>query len=162
MIENETKLRGLDSGSYATGAVGALLGALIGALVWGLVYSAGYMASLVGLAIGFLAEKGYTLLKGKRGKGKLAILIAVIVLGVLAGTGFGFGIMIVQELINVEGSMYTYADLPFLFIYLIQDPEMALSLLKDTGLGLLFAGLGTFAMLRRTSKESSDADVIDL
>jgi len=53
---------------------------------WAVVLNLGYVASLVGLLIGFLALKGYDLLKGKQGKGKVAILIVAIVFGVLLGT----------------------------------------------------------------------------
>ena len=57
------------TGSYVTGFIGALIGAMIGAIVWAFVLYQGYVASLVGLLIGFLADKGYDLLKGKQGKG---------------------------------------------------------------------------------------------
>ena len=69
-----------DTGSYGRGFIGALIGALLGSIVWALILYAGYVASLVGLLIGWLAEKGYTLLKGKQGKGKIAILVIVIIL----------------------------------------------------------------------------------
>ena len=54
-------------GSYVTGLIGALVGALIGAVVWCLVMQLGIIASLVGFVIGWLAEKGYTILRGKAG-----------------------------------------------------------------------------------------------
>ena len=75
-----------DTGNYLTGTVGALVGAIIGAVVWALVLNAGYVASLVGLLIGWLAEKGYNLLGGKQGKGKVVILILAVIFGVLLGT----------------------------------------------------------------------------
>ena len=57
--EEEQQRKDEDTGSYLSGAVGALIGALIGAIVWAIVLNFGYVASIVGLLIGFLAEKGY-------------------------------------------------------------------------------------------------------
>lgn len=151
-----------DTGSYTTGAIGAFLGAAIGAIAWGFVYYSGFVASLIGLAIGFVAEKGYSLLKGKNGKGKVVILILAVIFGVLAGTAFGFILMIIRDVINVEGSLFTHSDIPDLVAFLLQDPEIKSGLLKDTALGLLFAALGVFAMLKKTSQEVSDTKIIDL
>jgi hypothetical protein len=60
-------------GSYIRGLVGALVGATIGAAAWCLVMQLGIIASLVGFAIGWLAEKGYSLCKGRLGKGKTVV-----------------------------------------------------------------------------------------
>ena len=70
-----------DTGSYARGLLGALLGAIVGALVWALVLNLGYIAAIVGCIIGWLAERGYRLLHGKKGKGKIVILILSVLLG---------------------------------------------------------------------------------
>lgn len=150
-------------GSYLTGTVGALLGAAIGAVVWALVLKAGYVASLVGLLIGFLAEKGYNLLKGKQSKGKVAILIVAIVLGVVLGT-FAADAMTLVELINeTKNAVMTYGDIPaFLMELLQEDPEYAGAVAKNILMGLLFAALGVYALLRNTGKEVSGTKFIDL
>ena len=74
-----------DTGSYATGVIGALIGAVLGAVVWGVVLHMGFVASIVGFLIGFLAEKGYTLLKGKQSKAKVFIIAGATIFGVLLG-----------------------------------------------------------------------------
>lgn len=150
-------------GSYLTGTVGALLGAAIGAVVWALVLKAGYVASLVGLLIGFLAEKGYNLLKGKQSKVKVAILIVAIVLGVVLGT-FAADVMTLVEFINeTEDAVMTYGDIPaFLMEMLQEDPEYAGAVAKNILMGLLFAALGVFALLRNTGKEVAGTKFIDL
>ena len=86
MDQREQERKESDTGSYVQGLIGALLGATLGAIVWGIVLSIGYVASLVGLLIGWLAEKGYTLLRGKQGKGKVWILLLAVVFGVGLGT----------------------------------------------------------------------------
>lgn len=145
-----------DTGNYLTGTLGALLGAAIGAVVWALVLNAGYVASLVGLLIGWLADKGYNLCKGKQGKGKVAILIVAIVLGVVLGT-LGADVMTLASMIS-SGELYgfTYGEIPMLMMLLLQEDTGYLSAtISNIGTGLLFAGLGVFFILRQTAKDVS-------
>lgn len=163
-IASDNESRKLESeGSYVTGLFGALLGAAIGAIVWALVLNAGYVASLVGLLIGWLAEKGYNLLKGKQSKGKVVILAVAVVLGVVMGT-FAADVMTLVQLINeTEGMMLTYGDIPqFLLMLLQEDAEYAAAVATNIGTGLLFAGLGVFALLRKTGAEVADQKFVDL
>lgn len=163
-IASDNESRKLESeGSYVTGLFGALLGAAIGAVVWALVLNAGYVASLVGLLIGWLAEKGYNLLKGKQSKGKVVILAVAVVLGVVMGT-FAADVMTLVQLINeTEGMMLTYGDIPqFLLMLLQEDAEYAAAVASNIGMGLLFAGLGVFALLRKAGVEVADQKFVDL
>lgn len=163
-IASDNESRKLESeGSYVTGLFGALLGAAIGAVVWALVLNAGYVASLVGLLIGWLAEKGYNLLKGKQSKGKVVILAVAVVLGVVMGT-FAADVMTLVQLINeTEGMMLTYGDIPqFLLMLLQEDAEYATAVATNIGMGLLFAGLGVFALLRKAGAEVADQKFVDL
>lgn len=160
MAASDEQRRQEDTGSYLTGAVGAFLGAALGAVVWALVLMAGYVASLVGLLIGFLAEKGYTLFKGKLGKGKVAVLILAIILGVLLGTVAPTVFELVQMINAGDVTSYTYGDIPALIVYLFTDVEEYRSaLVSNAAMGLLFAGLGVFALLRKTGKEVSGTKV---
>lgn len=163
-IASDNESRKLESeGSYITGLIGALLGAAIGAVVWALVLNAGYVASLVGLLIGWLAEKGYNLLKGKQSKGKVVILIVAIVLGVVLGT-FAADVMTLAQLISeTEDAMLTYGDIPLIIIgLLLEDQGYAMAVVGNIVMGLLFAGLGVFALLRKTGAEVADQKFVDL
>ena len=152
-----------DTGSYLTGALGALAGALIGAVVWAVVLMMGYVASIVGLLIGFPAEKGYNLAKGKQDKGKIAVLIIAIVLGVLLGTVAADAISLVQMINSGELYEFTYGEIPMLiFFLLMNDVEYMKATLGNCGMGLLFAALGVFGLLRKAKKEVSGIRVIDL
>lgn len=150
-------------GSYATGAVGAFIGAALGAVVWGLVLSIGYMASLVGLLIGWLAGKGYDLLKGKQGKGKVAILIFAVIFGVLAGT-------VVPEMIGIaqlvdEGVIMgvTMADVPALFLaLLLENGEYLGAVGGNLLMGLIFAALGVIGLIKKTGDAVSGTKIVDL
>lgn len=151
------------TGSYGMGILGAFLGAAVGAIVWALVLNLGYVAALVGLLIGWLADKGYTLLKGKQGKGKVVILIAAIIFGVVLGT-LTADFFTIMDLINTgELVGLTVADIPTFIIDLLRtEPEYLTATLSNVGLGLVFAALGVFALLRKAGAEVADAKVIDL
>ena len=146
-------------GSYVTGLLGALLGAAVGAIAWCLVMQLGIIASLVGFAIGWLAEKGYTLLKGKAGNGKLVILIFAVIFGVLLGTFAAHAVDWYKAIaefypnavttINGREILVGYGDIPKLIVYTLgTDSEYLGATVKDVLLGLLFAFMGVFSILK--------------
>lgn len=162
-----------DTGSYATGLIGALLGSILGAVVWGLVLHAGYVASIVGFLIGFLAEKGYSLLKGKKGKGKLIILAAATIFGVLLGNiGYDAVIWAVEiakyapdAAVTIAGNQVpvSYGDIPMLIGYFfVNDAEYQSAMLLNCFMGIVFAMLGTFSLLRKAKQETTAPKVLDL
>ncbi len=151
-------------GSYVTGLIGALLGALVGAIVWCLVMQMGIIAALVGFVIGWLAEKGYTLLKGKNGKGKLVILIVAVIFGVLAGTFAAHAVDWYRAIaeyypdavatINGRETLVGYGDIPLLIFYTLStDGEYLGGTVKDVLMGLLFAFMGVFGILKNAAKK---------
>ena len=152
-----------DSGTYVSGTIGALIGALIGAVVWSLVLSAGYVASIIGLLIAFLADKGYDLLKGRQGKGKIVALIVSVILGVAVGTVF-------SEFIGLAGLIdegyfvpeITYANIPELFFMLMEDAEIAGVVFSNFFQGLLFAALGVFFFIKQAAKKVTPPKMIAL
>jgi len=151
-----------DTGSYGMGLLGALGGSLIGSIVWAIVLNLGYVASLVGLLIGWLAEKGYTLLKGKRGKLKIVILIAVIILGVLVGT-VAADVFTLMDMINNNEILLDKEDILLFILQLFAADEAYRSAtITNMLMGLLFAGLGAFAVLRKAGKEVADTKFVDL
>ena len=159
--ENEDRKQNAE-GSYGTGLLGALLGAGLGAIVWALVLLAGFVASIVGLLIGFLAEKGYNLFHGKKGKGKIAILIIAIVAGVVLGT-FGAEAISLASYINSGDVYLTYGEIPgALLMLLLEEPEFASAIGSNILMGLLFAGIGVFALLRKAGNEVADMKFVDL
>lgn len=160
-LEAEEKERkDSDTGSYVQGAIGAVIGALLGAVVWGVVLYLGYVASIIGLLIGWLANKGYDLLKGKQGKGKIVILIFAVILGVLVGTLAPDAVYLGQMINDGELLGVTYGDIPYMIVTLLaQDSEYAGGVTSNAIMGLLFAALGVFGLLRRTKMEVSGTKV---
>ena len=150
------------TGSYLLGAVGAFAGAAIGAIVWALVLLLGYVASVVGLLIGWLAEKGYTLLHGKKGKAKILILIVAIIFGVVAGTVAADAISLIQMINSGELPGWFISDVPEMMMMLFEDAEYVAATGKNVLLGLFFAALGVFALLRNAGKETADMQYAEL
>ena len=113
---------------------------------------------MVGLLIGWMADKGYDLLRGKQGKGKVAILIFAIIFGVVLGTFAADAIALGRKILNNELFGVTLTDIPKLIIrLLLTDGEYVRATLGNMGLGLLFAGLGVFGLLRKTGKSVSNS-----
>lgn len=150
------------TGSYALGTVGAFAGAAIGAVVWALVLLLGYVASVVGLLIGWLAEKGYTLLHGKKGKAKILILILAIIFGVVAGTVAADAISLIQMINSGELPGWYISDVPEMMMILFEDAEYMAGTGKNILLGLFFAALGVFALLKNAGKETADMQYAEL
>ncbi len=162
-----------ETGSYITGLIGALIGAVLGAVVWGLVLHLGYMASIVGFLIGFLAEKGYTLLKGRQGRGKVFILAGATIFGVLLGNiGYDAVIWAMEiakyapnAVITLNGAEVpvSYGDIPMIIGYLFaNDAEYQSGMILNCLMGIGFALLGVWTILRKAKKETTAPKVIDM
>lgn len=163
ILEDNTQRMEEDPGSYVSGALGAFGGAALGAVLWAIVLNLGYVASLVGLVIGWLAEKGYNLLKGKQGKAKIVVLILAIVFGVLVGTFGADAFTLIGMMNSGELPGFTYGDIPmFIIAMLVESPEYKSALLSNLAMGILFAGLGVFALLRQAGKAVTGIKFIEL
>lgn len=162
-VESENTQRAEAEGSYFMGLLGALGGSAVGAVLWAVVLNLGYVASIVGLVIGWLAEKGYNLLKGKQGKAKVAILIVAIIFGVLLGTFAADAFTLAGMISSGELDGFTMGEIPgFIFYLLAVDVQYRGGTLTNIGMGLLFAALGVFALLRQTGRAVADSKYIEL
>ena len=143
--------------------IGALIGTAVGAAIWAGVWLMGYMASIVGLAIGVLAERGYTLLKGKKGTLKVIILIICVLLGVIAGTLAGEYLVMIDALKDMGITGVPFKDLAEIYIDTLKsDSELMGEFVKNIMIGFLFAALGVFAFIRKKAKETAPTKVKDL
>ncbi len=140
--------------SYVTGFMGALLGGLVGAVIWGAVLYWGYYASIVGIAIGLLASKGYDLLKGRQKKGKIVIVLLVTVLSVIVGTLGAYEFELLRLISIGEFPGYAYSDSLWMLLDLCLDPEFGASLLGEIGMGMFYALLGAAVVLLRIHKDT--------
>ena len=160
IAEEEDHRKQEDTGSYVQGLVGAVLGAALGAVVWALVLMMGYVASIVGFVIGWLAEKGYNLLHGKQGKAKVIILIFAIILGVVLGTLVSDGLTLAQMIGNGELPGITNSDIPDMIRFMwTEDAEYRSATITNVLMGLVFAALGVYSLLRKAGQETAGVKV---
>ena len=85
----------------------------------------------------------------------LDILILAIIFGVVAGTIAADAVSLAQMIGNGELPGWTMADIPEMLLILLEDAEYLAATAKNILMGLLFAALGVFALLRQTGKEVS-------
>ena len=152
-----------DTGSYGSGAVGALLGSVAGAIVWALIFLLGRIAAIGGIVIAWLSAKGYDLLHGKQGKGKIVIVLILSLLGVLLGTFGGYYAEIVKEIVSGELAGYTVGQVPGLIATLfLLSPEFKAEFIKNLAIGFVIAAVGIFLILKNTHDGLKGSTIKDL
>lgn len=165
-VNNRKQSQKAGAGKTLLGIIGAAVGALIGAALWTLVGIIGYVASIVGLAIAFLASKGYELLGGKPGTVKLITVIVCVILAVIVGT-VGTEIYYLhdyyqEEVAKLEAWEEAIPEMEFLagtIPMLWEDAEVLGALAKDVLMGLFFAALGCFGLLRDAAGKGTSGKI---
>ena len=77
-----------------------------------------------GLIIALFAVKGYDILHGRQGKGKIAIVLIMSLLGVVLGTFGGETIALIKEIAAGTLPGFVYGDAPVLVLALLaNEPE---------------------------------------
>lgn len=152
--QEEAHLKETKTGSYGTGFIGALLGALVGAIPWAIVMNFGYVLSALGFLIGFCSKKGYELLHGKVGKGKVAIVLLCSIAGAVLGCYGGYALTVAIE-VQKEALPYTLTDVPMLLSLLFEDSEFTAAFVKDLLIGGAFAILGLSGIFRQLNDEAN-------
>ena len=168
-------------GSLVRGVVGAALGAFAGALLWALVGMLGYIAAIVGFAIAWLVTFGYDHAGGPEGLVRVVVVFVAMAASValanfmqvewqLRSEFKHFGDDVIAELradpdfkaLDAESQAESLADAKEKIESLsfgefrsavLSEPENRNELLKNVGMGLLFAFLGGFGFLRKKKTE---------
>lgn len=157
-------------GRVVTGFIGAVLGALIGAAAWAAVaVLLEIITALIGLLIGFLAGKGYDLLKGRQGKAKIVCVVLAVIIGVVVGVGATYAWQIHDAYNEAYGSLagvnsvFVRSEADF-FRNILEDSEVQGEILKNLAMGLVFAFLGCFGLLREMgdAKKSAASAAVDV
>jgi len=139
--------------NYGSGAIGAFLGGLIGSIPWAFVYHMGYFVAWLGLLIGFLAKKGYELLGGKKGVGKIWIVCGATVFGVTLGNVLPDFYEFAKLIDSGEIQGATYWDIPSLYKNWVSYNGLWPAIFKNLALGLLFGGLGLSSLFKEMAAE---------
>jgi len=144
--------------NYLRGAAGALLCALAASIPWAFFYYHGWTAGWLGLVIGYASVLGYGFFGGKTGRAKIWIVGIAAFIGVAAGNS-AYDIYDFAQLIYYGEIDYaTYSDIPMLYIYWLDDPDVLKEVLFNLSVGLLFAAVSLFSINREIKKELNPAE----
>ena len=146
--------------SVARGFIGALAGGLVGSVAWILLGVLGIYASIAGLAIAWAAITGYKLFKGGINTAAPIVIGAAVLVSVLFGEAAGIVIQIIKAG-TAQGYNLNVGDAVRVLPMMLRDGGTIASLLPNLGLGLLFAGLGSWRLLRNLYRQGA-APIVDV
>jgi hypothetical protein len=133
---------------YIYGGLGALFGALIGSIVWIIIGALGFYAAIGGLAIAWASVKGYTLVKGPLMSFRLPIIIVSMIISLVFAEYVGLVIALLRDE-SVIAAGLDLGQVMAIIPEILANPEVIQEMLPNLGLGLVFAGLGAFGILRK-------------
>lgn len=137
------------STNYVLGFIGALLGGLVAAIPWAIVSSAGWFVAWLGYLIAIAASKGYDLMRVRVSMKKIYFVAVSVVIGVFAG-------QIMSDVISIAMDDELGGMTGMIFSYFVRNFGEYLSInASNLLLGLLFAALGGFSVLRDIKKENA-------
>lgn len=137
------------SDNYALGFIGALLGGLVGAIPWAIVSSMGWFVAWLGYVIAIAASKGYDLMKVKVSMKKMWFVAIAVIIGVFAG-------QIMSDMISIAVDSEFDGMFWYVFAYFAENFGEYLSInAANLFLGLVFAALGGFSVLKEIKKETA-------
>jgi|AGTN01.2.fsa_nt_gi hypothetical protein len=142
------------TGSYAKGALGAVLGGIIGIIPWVVIGLIGYVAAISGLIMAWLSYKGYQMAGGRKGRGMVWILVVVLVVFTYVG-------VIASLYANIAADGFEMVDNAFLIVLTLPfiPGEDVGAVWGQLALGWLFAGLGSFSLIRKANREGAGKDL---
>ncbi len=152
--------RRLTAASVLRGLIGALVGGLIGSIAWILIGTIGFYASIAGLVIAWAAMTGYKLLKGGNNTTAPIVIGVAVLVSVLFAEAAGIVIQIMKADLG-EGYHAGLRDAIRILPLMLRDGDTVVSLLPNLGLGLLFAGLGSWRPLRNLYRQGA-APIVDI
>lgn len=139
--------------SYIKGAAGALLCALAASTPWAFLFYHGWVPGWLGLVIGYASVLGYGFFGGKTGRAKIWIVGTAAFFGVATGN-CAYDIYDFAQLIYCGEIDYaTYRNIPMLYIYWLEDPDVLKEVLFNLSVGLVFAAVSLFSINKEIQKE---------
>lgn len=142
------------SDNYFVGFVGAMLGGLVGAIPWAIVSNMGWFVAWLGGVIALAASKGYDLVNVKMSMKKIWFVAIAVVNGVFAG-------QIMSDLISFALDEELAGMFAFAVAYYFENIGEMISINSENlFLGLFFAALGGFGVLRNIRKEMKIINIL--
>ncbi|UTC98653.1 hypothetical protein E4N83_10470 [Treponema denticola] len=158
-VENfKTKMEKVNNepNNYLTGALCCIIGALVGSLAWILIGYFGFYASIAGYFIAYSAFYGYNFGKGKATKTGAIINIFAIVFALLFAEYIGLFLAVQKEVSLDFVSFVKFSPVFF------ADPVFIKSILPSLGLGFLFAGLGSYRIIKDMFTKANELSDISI
>jgi hypothetical protein len=144
--------------SYVMGSIGALIGALLGSTVWIIIGLIGFYASIGGVAISYASFTGYTKLGGKGNKVSIIIITISVLIAVVFAELVGLGIEIVKYARQEDLRLSIVQTVQIIFEILKNGEDIG-EIIRNMLVGLLFAGLGSWGLLKGILQKVKSADI---
>ncbi len=155
-IKNELEKANNEPNNYLKGALCSIIGALVGSGLWILIGYFNFYASIAGYFIAYCAFYGYNFGKGKATKIGAVINIFAIVFALLFAEYIGLFIDAKKE-IGLDFLSFIRLS-PLLF----SDISFIKSILPSLGLGFLFAGLGSYRVIKSIFTKANELSNISI
>ena len=142
--------------SYLRGVAGAALGGIAGVVLWVLVNFVANFSFISGVPMAYFAYKGYHLLHGKHSRRMFVILFAALILFTYIAVMACEGINVYRARMDADFSTSLFREISGMMSALL-NPDMydTVFLWMRLGIGLLFSGLGGFALVLRFRRENA-------
>ncbi len=154
-LQNTVQQRNIKE-SNIRGAAGAAMGGIAGIVPWVLLNFVGYIAPLGGLIMAYFAYKGYRLMHGKRSRYMFTIIFAVLAVFTYIAVMACEGINIYRARLDAGYATGLFKEIGGVMTGVLHSDIYDTELLwMRLGIGLLFSGLGAFALVLRSRRETA-------
>ncbi len=141
--------------SYMRGAAGAALGGITGMILWILVNFAGSFSFICGVPMAYFVYKGYHMLHGKHSRNMFAILFAALIVFTYIAVMTCEGIIVYRARMDAGFTTGLFSEIGGMMTGLLYPGVYDTPyLMMRLGIGLLFSGLGGFALVLRFRREN--------
>ena len=141
--------------SFSRGVTGAVLGALAGVALWIIINFVSRYSFLCGLPMAYFIYKGYHLTHGKHHKNMFILLFAALILFTYIAVMSCEGINIYRARLSAGYETGLIREISSTMVGLLNPKVYDVAFLwMRLGIGLLFSGLGGFALVLRFRREN--------
>ena len=134
-------------GNILTGILGAILGSLIGVALWVVIYQFRYIAGITGLAIFFLAVKGYFLFGGKPEIKGLIICVVLSIVMIFLAEHIGIAVQLYRSF-KKEGDVEIRQIINLVKLSW-KLPDARIEIIKELAMGYLFFIIASIPTIKK-------------
>lgn len=150
------------SGSFLSGALGAIVAAIISAVPIAALRYFGYPGYVIGILTGFLAYKGYMLCNGKNARGKGIIVILCSLIGIILGAFASDAVYMFIAIKNGQLAPMSTKDILPGILYLLSTNEEYASDCDVSIMLLLFMAIAGMFPIFKNNRRRRKTKIITL